>query len=404
MKWRNKTVIVLFILCLAAMVGGRWIFIHRKEAHTAFENKNGYVADQNTGLTTKSYGDKSVVLQRESDLHNAQVKNSREGKKLTPLPTDKPLPYHIKHAVTYGAKAKITLRIVDSKGVPVTDALVGGGFYNHDDKGPLFEERTNMKGEVTLEGSCVGDLNFGVIKNGYYNTETTYWFFKSYFDCVKSGRWIPWNPTIEVVLKEKRKPIALYTRCFEKVFPKNEPVGFDCVLADFIAPFGKGQNADFILLYESEVPSRHATLREWGYQTNSLAIVAPTGGFITKEKDLFSCLVSDYEAPLKGYENTIYYEYKRAGAKIVSNKKLNTDEYLFFHTRATYDVNGEIRDAYYGKIYAFAYAESLGIENTATLRISYYLNPTPGDTNLEFDGETNLFNPDWRDYKWPKEP
>jgi hypothetical protein len=48
-----------------------------------------------------------------------------------------------------------------------------------------------------------------VIKPGFYKSNVTYWFFKNYFDCVKDGRWIPWNPTVEVVLKEIRNPIKM---------------------------------------------------------------------------------------------------------------------------------------------------------------------------------------------------
>lgn len=308
-------------------------------------------------------------------------------------------------AFTKGAKGKLTLRIVDSKGKPVSSASVEVNFAAGGKNNSNVRGVTATDGLFTCEGLSNSDCNIYVNKEGYYRTTRRYSFVGSQnADGVKNGCWQPWNPIIEVVLKENRKPIALYTRYIEKVFPKNEPIGFDCFLADFVEPFGKGQNADFILHYESDVPSRHATLREWAYQTNSLAVVAPTGGFITQKKDLFSCLVSDYEAPLKGYKNTIYCEYKRAGAKIFSDKKINENEYLFFYTRATYGADGEIKYACYGKIYTFGYGECLDVENMAILRISYYCNPIPNDRNLEFDGKNNLFKPDWRDIDWPKEP
>ena len=210
MKRQRKPTLVLAVLCLAAVIGGGWFVMNRIGAPaTTHGNEGTHAVKQNTGAALKAHGETEAVLKRSADPSGGQTRETPGDGELVPLPTNEPLPYRIRHAVTYGAKAKITLRVVDSKGVPVADALVGGGFYNHDEKGHDFKERTNGKGEVTLEDTCVGDLNFGVMKDGYYSTGTTYWFFKNYFDCVKDGRWIPWNPTVEVVLKEIRNPIKM---------------------------------------------------------------------------------------------------------------------------------------------------------------------------------------------------
>ncbi len=191
-------------------------------------------------------------MRRDADPPGGQTRDMAGDEELAPLPTNEPLPYRIKHAVTYGAKAKITLRVVDSKGAPVADALVGGGFYNHDEKGHDFKERANEKGEVTLEDTCVGDLNFGVMKDGYYSTGTTYWFFKNYFDCVKDGRWIPWNPTVEIVLKEILNPTKMIKKCgLLLAFPMREKVGFDFEVGDVVAPFGTGKESDVLFNFDS---------------------------------------------------------------------------------------------------------------------------------------------------------
>ena len=147
---------------------------------------------------------------------------------------------------------------------------------------------------------------------------------------MKDGRWIPWNPTIEIVLKEKRTPKPLYTKEVESVFPKRESVGFDCLAADFVEPFGKGTIADFYLHYDSVVPLNGVTLLDWSYLTNNLTISsAGGGGFITKSKDIFSKMISEYEAPEKGYTDTVNYELKRTRDNIFMDRKLDNDKYLF---------------------------------------------------------------------------
>jgi len=405
MKRQRKPTLVLAVLCLAAVIGGGWFVMNRIGAPaTTHGNEGTHAVKQNTGAALKAHGETEAVLKRSADPSGGQTRETPGDGELAPLPTNEPLPYRIRHAVTYGAKAKITLRVVDSKGVPVADALVGGGFYNHDEKGHDFKERTNGKGEVTLEDTCVGDLNFGVMKDGYYSTGTTYWFFKNYFDCVKDGRWIPWNPTVEIVLKEIRNPIPLYTRRIEASLPKGQKIGFDCFKGDFVTPFGKGENADFYLTYESVIPPNAVTLHDWSFLTNSLSLVAAeAGGFVTHKKDSFSKLVTHYEAPENGYAHVINYEMRRTHDKIFLNERLDESEYLFFKTRVRRKPEGD-EEACYGKIYELVFSEHYAETNKAKIRISYYFNPAPNDRNLEFDGKNNLFKPDWRDASWPREP
>lgn len=300
---------------------------------------------------------------------------------MSPLPTNKPLPYRIRHAVTYGAKAKITLKVIDSKGVPVAGALVGGGFYNHDDKGPRFEERTDEKGAVTLEGTCVGDLNFGVIKEGYYNTGTTYWFFKNYFDCVKNGRWIPWNPTVEIVLKERRNPIKLIAKSVDFNLPlKNTEYGVDLLMGELVSPAGKGQVADIGVKCWGDKP--YPPSRNF---TNEMLFVSASsdGGFIRKRKDTWSEFLSDYEAPVTGYSTNFHLSTKRSEAKIFENIELSESDYLIFKlTRGNDDGGG--KHSWYGKLCGpLIYGIKTNDREGAGIKFTYYLNPVPDDRNLE---------------------
>ena len=312
----------------------------------------------------------------------------------------------MRRGVNRGLPGAITLRVVNSDGHPVQGAELFGGFWNYDRNDPPATGLTDENGEIYLEHNCAGDFNFSVSKEGYYKTRLRYWFFKNGYDCAKDGRWLPWNPTVEIVLKKKRTPISLYTKTVEKVFPKEKDVGFDCLREDFVAPWGRGKDSDFTFKYESVRPPVRAGMKypDFSGFTNSLVLSGVEGGgLITKQKDSFSQFVAEYEAPEGGYASVLDYELKRTTDKIFVDRKLGEDEYLFFKSRVRQKAGGG-EEAHYGKIYRFVFGESLKETNSATLKISYYFNPTPNDRNLEFDGKNNLFKPGWKDTDWPKEP
>lgn len=135
----------------------------------------------------------------------------------------------IQHAISHGAVGKITLRVVDSVGLPVEQANIYAWFYNGSlDK--KIETSTDFEGFASLEAKNKGYVQFTITKKGYYSTGWRYWFIQRFCDTIQSNRWIPWNPTLEVVLKEKRNPqkMVSYQNTFRgKSFPNNQKIGFD---------------------------------------------------------------------------------------------------------------------------------------------------------------------------------
>lgn len=147
-----------------------------------------------------------------------------------------------------GAQGAITLLVVDSEGKPVPDATVRGAFWYSDTKHYSFNVNTDEKGVVSLEDKCTGDLNFSIRKDGYYNTSLRYWFLKHGFDCAKDGRWLPWNPIVEVMLKEKRNPAKMIIKDVNLNLPiKNKEYGFDFLIGDLVSPDGRGKIADVLI-------------------------------------------------------------------------------------------------------------------------------------------------------------
>ncbi|OQC30421.1 MAG: hypothetical protein BWX70_01197 [Verrucomicrobia bacterium ADurb.Bin070] len=299
-----------------------------------------------------------------------------------------------------GAKGKATFHVVDTDGNSVAGADIAACFFG--DSGARGQ--TDADGLFTVEGRTLNgaSLSYTVNKQGFYQTRATYQLGKRGYRCIENGRWIPWNPTLRVTLKEIRKPIPMYVRKAKIVFPgRNEYFRYDLLVGDWVEPHGKGNTADISLMYQAS-RSRSSEYLDF---TKELEIRGANelDGFILVTKDGWSKFGTLYEAPTAGYFPSINLCVDRTPTNIIRRLESSTSDYYVFKSR-TRLVDG-VEVSHYGKIlggidYGSAAADKVG--GSATL--SYYFNPTPNDRNLEFDGKNNLFKPDWRDYTWPKEP
>lgn len=302
------------------------------------------------------------------------------------------------------AKAKLTLRVVDAQGGIVTNAnaMINVTYFEKEDN--AVTGKTDRFGVFSAErmgtdGSCV----YSVSKEGFYDTRGRYFFKDGILEqSLLDKRWMPWNPTVDVVIKEKRQPIPMTVILDKTVrFPQGTNIWYDCEAGDLLPPFGKGKHPDFGFTYSSKINPNAKTLADWGFFTNQLVVVTDKdGGFIECKKDRFSTFFSAYNAPEAGYKNSLVYEVERGGGKMTKNKRLNAQtDYLIFKTRIVRDKDGNIVSANYGKIYVFNFGE--GAEPPGTqgrVGLQSYFNPTPNDTNLEADPSKNLseYFQEWR--------
>jgi hypothetical protein len=302
----------------------------------------------------------------------------------------------LQEATARSARAKLTLRVKDSQGTIVTNAEVSINIVYFERKNTAVNGRTNADGLFFAEGDGTdGTCTYRIQKEGYYPTQGTYEFDEKRVEKSALGRrWMPWNPTVDVVLKEKRKPIPLYGWRSKIVrFPKGKEVGFDCEKGDLLAPYGKGEQADFTFFYTSAFnPERTASSSSGGLTNRMVVSAGEEGGFIVKQKDTFSELWSVYQAPESGYHSKLIYEVERPKGKIVKDRRLSSGDYLIFKSRIKKNEKGEIISANYGKIYTFGYGE--GGERTpsemGSVMVDCYFNPTPNDRNIEADPLTEL--------------
>jgi len=284
----------------------------------------------------------------------------------------------VKDAKRNGALAKVTLRVVDSRGNPVPDADVKVAFFH---RGPYsVDGKTDKNGFFTAKHMSESDVHFHASKEGYYRTYRNYWFYREGKPCAKDGRWIPWNPTLEVIMKEKRNPVALDYKTVESRVPVyDEPLGFDLVENDWVVPHGKGVRSDMVLTYSEKDEALGA-----GRYTLSLGFPDIGNGVYVRQTDRYSQLLSDYVAANDGYSTVLNFIYERTKDKIVSDVRIDESKMLVFRIRSQIDGDGNIRSAQYGKIYGpFKFADG----PRRFIRFSYYLNPVVNDPNIEAKGQ-----------------
>jgi hypothetical protein len=307
-------------------------------------------------------------------------------------------------ACLHGAEAKVTLRVIDSKGRPVPEAEVKVAFSPRDPKeaGKKLTGFTDKEGLFVATGKTTYDIFYSACKTNFYLTVRKYPFYWRGTECVKDGRWIPWNPTLEVVLKEKRKSIPMYTKIAEVILPEQDkPFGYDMQAGDLVEPYGKGKYRDIVLTYFFNYPK---DISAESISRLCVATSQPNDGISLNSKDTWSDFKSLHEAPENGYSTNLLLITRYNEQKLVEKKEVSQNDYLIVKSRVKMDNEGRIISANYGKIYGeIIYGGTEKNLKGGMVRLCYYFNPTPNDRNLEFDCKNNLFNMAWGD-SWPREP
>ena len=301
-------------------------------------------------------------------------------------------------ASTQGANGKATFHVVDTDGNGVAGAEIHASFFGDRSVNGF----TDADGLFTVAGRTLhgADLLYSVTRPGFYKTRTTYQLGKVGYRSLENGRWIPWNPTLRVTLKDIRNPIPMYVKRAKIIFPsRGEFFHYDFLAGDLVEPHGKGKVPDIAVMYT--VP-RSESLQNCAREL-VIRAMADGDGFILKQKDKWSALMCEHTAPETGYTPEINLYSDRMPGKPSRLKENTADEYYIFRSRTR--VNGGVTESHYGRIWGkTGYGSELKDTVSGELFFYYYFNPTPNDSNLEFDGKSNLFYPDWRDYDWPKDP
>lgn len=282
----------------------------------------------------------------------------------------------VKDAKKNGANAKVTLRVVDSLGNPVPDANVQVVFFH---RGSYTSDgKTDANGFFTAEHMSESDVHFYASKVGYYNTQRNYWFYREGKPCAENGRWIPWNPTLEVVLKEKRNPIKMEERSIALRMPEDSGrFGFDFIKGDWVKPHGDGINVDVWI--ESVLNPKTKDLEATWEHRLTFDFPNEGDGLSVYVQDRFSQMHTSYEAPNEGYAQKMSFIRAGKGHAVHLDRRLQENEGMMFRVR-TRQQDGQLNGGYYG-LTVGEFQFPAGPHVRANFR--YLINPNEGDQNLE---------------------
>ena len=311
--------------------------------------------------------------------------------------------------------AKITVHAVNQDGKPINDVEIEAAFlYGHeesikayptDDGYVTFESPVLAYAVVSHSSPYHPIWNPGVDK--YYSTLILY-EFTNFAENVKDGKWMPWNPTIELVLKERLNPIAMYAsdeKTEIKIPLLNQWIGYDFEKDDWVAPYGVGSYSDIEVFYQWDGQIG----RNYKGSTLMLRFPDQQAGCYQFQfaYDRFGRSQSSFRSPYNANPNETYsselifptilesvpdpINIGKEKKVFKSTKFANGTGYIF-RTRTVVDENGELINAQYGKLYPPSGNLVTRFSNgKALLHLHYYLNPTENDTNLEYDPKHNLF-------------
>jgi len=297
----------------------------------------------------------------------------------------------------------LTLKVVDEEGRPVADASARIGAERRpvgdesSGKGVFAEGVTDPNGYFSgvVETWNASQAGYRVQKEGHYGVWLTY-RSKSPIN----GKWQPWNPTVEVLLKQIKNPVPMYAKNVTAEVPvSHADVGYDLVEGDWVAPHGKGVAADMILHCDGEVQD------DRNYRgTLTVSFPGAGNGLIPFEiaQPKISPLRMPYHAPEDGYGSTqTWRSVRRYNAQTRKNEEYIDDSSptrnYFIRVRSELDANGKVLKAMYGKIHAPFIFDARGINPWGRTKkqyvaFTYYLNPD-GTRNIEYDPTRNLFKP-----------
>ena len=312
----------------------------------------------------------------------------------------------------------------DITGNPLANVSVGAGFTM--DAGPVWENRFKYDHKQFItdaNGVCKisGKSNCG--KAGCYIRQPPQGFYKPV--CGSSlrfkgksffGVWQPDNLVVTLRLDRVEKPIPLFVKRVELTnFRKgiggfdgtNFVVRYDLMKGDWLAPYGKGETADLEFKAVLEIKGKE---RKFRYASRKVEDVL----FYELATDISPCSTNDALSKVQIKEDAglkirivnddfssrqiVRSQGKR---KIIRPKfpnewdceyysNYNKSQCYKFRVRSRYDEKGNLKEAYYGKIYGDFEIQGDEKRGITSISFLYYLNPTSLDRNLEWDMKNNL--------------
>ncbi len=291
--------------------------------------------------------------------------------------------------------AKLTIKSLDESGNPVPDTKITVVFSQTVTEQGREGEKicvgySDSDGLFTAIAETTGRINYALEKRGYYTSgKKLNVLFSSDYN-LEDGRWEPWNPTLELMIKKKENPVPMYAKHqYGEIPVLGKPVGYDLIVGDYVSPYGRGKVSDFIFMvnYKGQQNKGQESSVEITFSNPRDGLIE----FIPDPEDK-SRLKIPKQAPTDGYQSRFEYQrISRAGKPrtrgTVETKGYRDYQNFIFRVRSETSENGSITLANYGKIrgpFNLQYKH----RGNPILSFTYYFNPDHS-RNLEFDTGKN---------------
>jgi hypothetical protein len=295
--------------------------------------------------------------------------------------------------------AKLTIKVVTDEGAPVENANVSASTFDHWVPGEGFGKdvnttttaRTDKDGLAVIEAQSLdGRFGVGVMEQSGFYRDRGIWDYR--LKEVKDGKWYPWNPTIEVVFKPIINPIPMFAKKlgdapYTLEIPLiGQPIGFDLMKGDWVAPHGSGVTSDLVFKFSEEIA--YQSVDRPFAASLEISFSNPLDGIqsVLAPLDQGSELRLPRSVPEDGYQSNLLKQIGRPAADKPIDAGTREDQNYFIRVRTVVDEDGRIKSAYYGKLVG-----DVRFWGNRRVKFTYCLNPTSMDRNMEFDPKRNVF-------------
>lgn len=293
--------------------------------------------------------------------------------------------------------------VFDESGEPIENAEMVAVFTTVSGKEDIERARTNESGEVSISDQTPFKTYMRIVKDGYYSS------IYNKIDISEPpayGELTPRSRSFDVTLRRIIDPRALMAKRGDIEIPvKDEWIGYDLEVSDWIKPHGRGDRGDVLFRYENQflgyrtdeeglekVKKRRASNGQpwnedlakhfYGNWSGRLEIKFPgedegivkvVDGYLQNSEMKMPHLASE-----EGYKAHAEWE----GS--MPSKNLDLYQGYFLRVRVV-KRDDEIIKANYAKI-----NEEIDFDPRGIMSFSYYFNPEINNRNLEFDTSENL--------------
>lgn len=294
------------------------------------------------------------------------------------------------------ASERMCVQVADNEGHPVSNATVTVSFTSGhiifgNGTPRYYESTTDANGNAIVRFDCdSSDVHWSVKKEDYYTSGPYTEVFKTdgvfippvYYNVIM----LEHEKHVTTTLWKKVNPAPMYAHypIERRKLPKeNGRYGFDLAEFDWLPPHGRGKELDFYVIRDY-----HALTEAGTFTVGMVEFERGCGYYIAKNngcKSFQTAYHADTNAIFKSSMQVLCEHRKGTHEYDYPLPLVDKDSHIVLRTRVKYDENGNMISANYSRILGeFSVMPSVSVSESI-------FNPTPNDTNLEFDSTRNLY-------------